>query len=246
VLLARWQVPPTQESFVHGLSSLQSELATHSGAVVPTQTPDEHWSSIVNELPSLQLKPLGSARVQLSRDSLHDSAQLLSPSAPGHGLPEWTLQVPLLQLSDPLQYNPSLHTVPLALAGCVHAPLLHTSFVQVFPSSVQATVLLTRWQVPLTQESFVHGLLSLQSELATHSGAVVPTQTPDEHWSSIVNELPSLQLDPLDRPGCNCPAIRCTIRCSCCRRRRQDTDCRNGRCKFHCCSYPIRCNTIRR
>jgi hypothetical protein len=191
VLFTRWHAPLTHESVVQALLSLQSALVTHSGAV-PAQTPAVHMSSVVSAFPSLQSEPLASARVQLFSASLHDSAQFASPSGPGHGLPEWTLHVPLLHVSDPLQYIPSLHAEPAALAGWVQAPALHTSFVQALPSSVQARVLFTRWHAPLTHESVVQALLSLQSALVTHSGAV-PAQTPAVHMSLVVSAFPSLQ-----------------------------------------------------
>ena len=63
----------------------------------------------------------------------------LSPSGPGHGFPAWTLQLPPLQVSAPLQNSPS-----------VQASLLF--------ACVQPVVAL--------QPSVVHGLLSLQLSLA--------------------------------------------------------------------------------
>jgi len=134
---------------------------------------------LVEELPSLQAAPLGSLAEQLSRASLHDSAQLASPSGPGHGLPA-LVQAPLKHWSAPVQKRPSpLQAVPFALAGCVQAPPLHTSLVQSFPSSAQASVLLVCWQAPLTQSSVVQILPSSHSALVPHCGD--PTQSPAEH-----------------------------------------------------------------
>jgi hypothetical protein len=48
------------------------------------------------------------------------------------------------------------------LFGCVQTPPLHTSLVQLFPSSVHALVLLVCVHVPALQTSVVHTLLSLQ------------------------------------------------------------------------------------
>jgi hypothetical protein len=62
--------------------------------------------------PSLHAELFGSAARQLSFASLQLSAQLPSPSAPGHGLPAWTVQAPAAHVSAPLQNVASLHDVP--------------------------------------------------------------------------------------------------------------------------------------
>jgi len=62
----------------------------------------------------LHAEPFGSAAVHASVDSLQLSAQLASPSAPWHGLPAWVEQTPVLHVSAPLQYSPSLQLEPLA------------------------------------------------------------------------------------------------------------------------------------
>ncbi len=85
-----------------------------SGGGVPSQTPAEHESDAVHSSPSSQAVPLGSAALHVSLPSLHDSLQLLSPSAPGHGSPAWLLQLPPLHVSAPLQNVPSLQVVPLS------------------------------------------------------------------------------------------------------------------------------------
>jgi len=102
------QTVPLAVSMVHGLESSQ-----FTGMGVPAQLPDVQMSLVVWALPSLQTEPLGSAEVQESELSLHISVQSKSPSAPGHGLPEWPLHCPLLHESVPLQYRPSLQTEPL-------------------------------------------------------------------------------------------------------------------------------------
>jgi hypothetical protein len=78
------------------------------------QTPALHVSA-TSQGPAAgrQGLPFGSFAVQLSRVSLHDSAQFVSPSGPGHGLPEWTLHVPPPHVSVPLQKSPSLHATLL-------------------------------------------------------------------------------------------------------------------------------------
>jgi len=89
--------------------------------------------SVVHGLPSsAHALPFGSAAVQESEVSLHDSAQLASPSGPGHGSPECTHDPPL-QVSTPLQKSPSSQDT--VLFRCVQVPApLHTSVVQTLPS----------------------------------------------------------------------------------------------------------------
>src|SRR5262245_27322415 len=82
--------------------------------VVPAQTPELHASVDVQASPSLQTEPSGSAAVQPSAASSHDSAQLPSPSVPGQGEPACTVQLPALHWSVPLQKSPSLQEVPSA------------------------------------------------------------------------------------------------------------------------------------
>jgi hypothetical protein len=102
---------------------------------LPTQLPPEQLSEPLQAWPSVQAEPFGSAAVQLSAPSLHDSEQFPSPSAPGHGFPAWTVQAPATQVSAPLQNRPSLHGA--LLFGCVQLPApLQMSFVQTFPSDV--------------------------------------------------------------------------------------------------------------
>jgi hypothetical protein len=64
-------------------------VSSQLGAAPPTQTPDALQASlVVQALPSSQALPTGSFALQLFPASLQLSAQLPSPSAPGHGLPE--------------------------------------------------------------------------------------------------------------------------------------------------------------
>src|SRR5262245_59720420 len=51
------------------------------------QVPPLQVSAPLQKMPSLQGEPFGSAAVQVSVASLHDSLQLLSPSGPGQGSP---------------------------------------------------------------------------------------------------------------------------------------------------------------
>jgi hypothetical protein len=99
---------------------------------------------------------------------------------------------PAWHVSAPLQKVLSAQDVPLGFAGCVHAPRLHTSFVHVLPSSLQAAELLVNVH-PLvgSHESFVHGLSSL------HTSAVPAVQVPAWQVSVPLHALPSLHTVPL-------------------------------------------------
>ncbi len=59
----------------------------------------------VQNCPSLHGEPFGSFPVQLFCDSLQQSVQSLSERLQLQGSPEWLLQLPLLQVSEPLQYT---------------------------------------------------------------------------------------------------------------------------------------------
>jgi hypothetical protein len=73
----------------------------------------------VQKRPSLQAEPSGSFPVHDFPASLQLSAQLLSPSGPGHGVPACTVHAPAAHLSAPLQNVPSSHVVPVC---GVHVP----------------------------------------------------------------------------------------------------------------------------
>jgi len=61
--------------------------------------------------------PFGSAARQLSAPSSQLSEQFPSPSGPLQGSPVWVEQVPPLQVSVPLQNNPSVHADPFGSAA---------------------------------------------------------------------------------------------------------------------------------
>jgi hypothetical protein len=88
-------------------------VKTEQSRAVPPQTPAVQVSTAVQNLPSLHADPFGSLPVQLLPASLQLSAQLASPSGPGHGLPACTVQAPAAHVSAPLQNVPSLHDVPV-------------------------------------------------------------------------------------------------------------------------------------
>jgi hypothetical protein len=80
----------------------------------PPHVPDPlQVSPTVQNRPSLHATPFGSGAVQVSAASLQLSAQLPSPSGPGHGLPACVEHTPAAQVSVPLQNRPSLHDVPV-------------------------------------------------------------------------------------------------------------------------------------
>ncbi|MBI4883552.1 MAG: hypothetical protein HY826_05795 [Actinobacteria bacterium] len=74
---AQVSVASAHESFVHTFVSPQSRT-------VPEQVPPLHMSTAVQYWPSSHELPLVSAAVHVSLASSQDSAQLASPSAPGH------------------------------------------------------------------------------------------------------------------------------------------------------------------
>ena len=85
--------------------------------------------------PSSQLAPSESGAVQSSVGSLHDSEQLPSPSAPGHGSPVCVEQLPAAHVSVPLQNSPSSHAEPLtSFAVQSSADSLHDSAQSPSPS----------------------------------------------------------------------------------------------------------------
>ena len=84
---------------------------------------------------------------------------------------------------------PSVQAFELSF-GCVQVPPPHTSSVQGFPSQAHGAVLLAKTQpVPGLQESSVHPFESLQT-------IGVPTHTPLEHASPVVQALLSVQEVP--------------------------------------------------
>ncbi len=142
------------------VSLVQALLSLHTKAV-PTQAPDLHASPTVHSLLSSQLTP--------SLTGLYTQAPLVE-----------------LQLSA-VHAKPSLHT----LAVPRQLPLWHMSLlVQALPS-VQVLPLptLANVQLPPTQASFVHALLSLQT-------LVVPVHLPALQASLRVQGAPSSQLWP--------------------------------------------------
>jgi hypothetical protein len=103
------------------------------------------------------------------------------------------VQVPVWQLSAPLQTFPSRHAVPLAALVFWHAPELQASMVQAFPSLQSAATeqvwhpLIGVCTQPVTglHESVVQAFESLQLS------AVPAEQVPDWQVSGPLHALPS-------------------------------------------------------
>jgi hypothetical protein len=95
--------------------------------------PPAHVSAPLQYSPSSHGLPAGSFPEHPPPESLHDSEQSLSPSAPGHSLPVWTVQKPPEHVSVPLQSRPSLHVVPFASAA-VHVSFDSLQLSEQFPS----------------------------------------------------------------------------------------------------------------
>jgi hypothetical protein len=171
-----------QLSSVHSLRSLQ--LAAGPGWQAPLAS---QVSPTVQALPSVHAVPgVTFTWSQRSAASLHVSvvqgfASLQLWSGPAVHVPFW-------QLSATVQNWPSSQLVPLVRFGCVQAPAVQTSLVQVFPSSVQVPPRGV-WTQPVAalHVSVVHSLPS--SQLAATPG----WQTPDTSQASpTVHALPSV------------------------------------------------------
>jgi len=119
--------------------------------------------------PSLQPVPFGSAPLQASAASLHDAAQFPSDVLSGrHGSPAWPAHVPPVQVSLPLQKAPSLQPVPLGSAE-----------LQASPASL-------------------HEVAQLLSVVLTGQGSPAWLEhVPPLHVSAPLQKVPSLQPVPL-------------------------------------------------
>jgi hypothetical protein len=174
-----WTQPVTgwHESVVHTLESSQL-------SAVPTQTPLEQASPVVQAVPSEHVVPL--ARLTCP----HTPAAQLSvvqefPSSQLSGVPP---HVPLVHTSPVVQRLPSLQVVPLTTLTKPHVPAVQLSVVHALPSSQTIGV---PAQTPDAQLSPVVQALPSEQEAPSASGAwaqVPPLQL------SAVQELPSSQL----------------------------------------------------
>jgi hypothetical protein len=112
--------------------------------------------------------------------------------------------VPLTQAS-PVQAFPSVQAFAL-LFGCVQLPAEHRSSVQGLPSLAHVDVLFV-WTQPVAglHESLVHTLESSQF-------SAVPTHTPLEQASPVVQAVPSLHAVPLGALTCpQLPAVQLSV-----------------------------------
>lgn len=128
----------------------------------PTQSPAWHASPTLQNVPSLQSEPFGSAALHDPPEaSVQLSAQFPSPSAPGQGLPACTTQAPAaLHLSVPLQKVPSLHTV-LRASG-EHVPAVPGLTLQDMQSAVPPAHAVEQ-QTPSTHVNPLHIALLRQA-----------------------------------------------------------------------------------
>jgi hypothetical protein len=156
---------------LHVPATWQASSAVHVTAV-PEHAPLEHWSIVVQGLPSLHAVPFVAAGLVQVPDvgSQTPAAWHWSDAAHVTVLP--AEQLPFWQVSFRSQALPSLQAVPFAAAGLEHAPVagLHV------PA-------LWHW-----------------SE-AEHVTGLPPAQTPDWHASLCVQALPSLHDVPLVATG---------------------------------------------
>src|SRR5262249_18373324 len=123
------QLPPLQVS-----APLQNRPSSQGAVLLGcVQVPAPlHWS-LVQPLPS-SVHAVPDGAKQLSAASLQADAH---SAPPAHGSPAWTLQLPLLHASPPLQNSPASQGA--VLFGCAQVPApLHWSLVQPLPSSAHA------------------------------------------------------------------------------------------------------------
>jgi hypothetical protein len=199
----------------------------HGLPLCAAQAPPLQVSTPVQNSPSVQGVPFGSAPVQVSPVSSHDSEQLSSPSGPRQGLPRWTEQLPALQVSEPLQNTPSPHVEPLgSVAVQLSAASLHDSAQLASPSGPGQGLPACVEQIPLLQVSAplqnaasLHaeplgsaavqvsvGSLHDSAQLASPSGPghglpLCVAQTPPLHVSLPLQYSPSVHAEPFGSPS---------------------------------------------
>jgi hypothetical protein len=169
------------ESVVHASLSLQLR------GVPAVQVPLWQVSPPLQTLPSEHEVPFVTFVFTQPVDGLHESVVQTFESLQLSGVP--LVQVPLWQVSAPLQTLPSLHDAPLTTGVCTQPVLgLHVSMVQTLESLQLSGV--PAVQVPLWQVS-----LPLHTVLSAHAvplGTAVNTHVPAGQVS-VVHALLSLQ-----------------------------------------------------
>jgi hypothetical protein len=126
----------------HVPASWHAFNGVHTTGFDPLHVPD--WQVSVCVQPSLSLQDVPSGLAGLLQRPV-SGAQVPASWHWSRGLQTTgfdPLHVPAWQVSDCVQPLSSLQEVPLARAGCVQVPAAQTSFVQGFPSSAHAAVLL--------------------------------------------------------------------------------------------------------
>jgi hypothetical protein len=184
--LAHCPVPGSHVSFVHTLPSPQSF------GVPGAQVPPWQLSPVVQALPSSHALPsCAGVWAQLPVGESHASWVHTLPSPQSFGVPP--VQLPAWQLSPTVQPSPSLHAVPLGMAGWEHAPLagLHWSWVHGLPSLqsfAAPPVHAPAWQASLSVQA---SLSSQTVPFATAGFEQVPVPGSQRSW---VHAFWSLQL----------------------------------------------------
>jgi len=153
---------------LHVPTSWHWSRAVQTTGFEPVQVPDWHVSLCVQAFESLHAVPFALFGFEQTPvpvlhvpTSWHWSKAVQTTGFEPVQVPDWHVSVCV-------QASPSSHEVPSALAGCVQLPPLHTSSVQMFPSSAQDAVLFVWVHKPDEQTSSVQPLLSLQSALVAH------------------------------------------------------------------------------
>jgi hypothetical protein len=186
-------VTALHESLVQTLLSLQLSAAP------AVQVPPWQVSAPLQTLPSLQAVPLSTGMWPQPKVGSQVSVVQTFESLQSRGLP--AEQVPLWQVSVPLQALVSAHAVPFSTAVCVQ-PLagLQESVVQTFPS-------LQLSAVPAVQTPAWHVSAPSQASPSLHevpfsTGMVVQPKTVSQ--LSVVQGLPSLHVSGV--PAVQVPA----------------------------------------
>jgi hypothetical protein len=199
-------------SVVHGLASsqlaaqvadgpqipvlgLHSWSAGHETGVPLVHVPAVHTSPTVHWSASVQPEPSGSGAVQAFAASEHVSAQLPSPSGPGHGVPACKAHVPRTHVSVPLQKMPSVQGAPsaaLTSAGQAAALPLQVSATSQSPA-------LGRHACPAArnvQVAVQHDAGVPFAGPASHSSWLSGSTVPLPHWHAGFGGWPHVTLVP--------------------------------------------------
>src|SRR5262249_12042935 len=144
----------------------------HVTGLLPTHAPAWHVSACVHAFPSLHAAPFAFGGSEHTPDAGLQVPASWHWSAATHvtGLPP--THAPACHGSGAVQTFPSLHAVPFAFGGVVHAP-----------------------------DSGLHTPASWHWSAAAQITGVVPTHAPDTHASTVVQAFPSLHAVPSGAGG---------------------------------------------